>query len=87
MAQIVLRRPPDGQKFPVSLPPLLGHRDFFAPGQIIAGNGAGGVHDLLRSTCGHYLASVDAGSGADVHDIVRRAHGVLVVLHHQKSVA
>ena len=36
---------------------------------------------------GHHLAAVDPGPGADVDDIVRGPHGVLVVLHHDQGVA
>ncbi len=60
---------------------------FFAAGEVVPGDGAGGVHDLLRGAAGHHLASVDPGPGADVHDIVGGPHGVLVVLHHQEGVA
>ncbi|CAN4071269.1 hypothetical protein HHFLNI_HHFLNI_04310, partial [Dysosmobacter welbionis] len=40
-----------------------------------------------RCTGGHHLAAVDAGAGTDVDQVVRRPHGVLVVLHHQQGVA
>ena len=85
--QVVLRRPPDGEEVAVALPPLGGHGDLLPAGQVVAGDGAGGVHDLLGGAAGHHLAAVDPGAGADVHDIVGGAHGVLVVLHHQQGVA
>ena len=85
--QVVLRRPPDGEKFSAALPALRRDGDLPPPGEVVAGDGAGGVHDLLGRAAGHHLAAVDPGSGADIHDIVRCAHGVLVVLHHQQGVA
>ena len=87
VAQIVLRRPQHLQVLSVPLPALLRHRDLPPPGEVVAGEGAGGVHDLLRCAAGHDLSAVDAGPGAHVHDIVGGPHGVLIVLHHQQGVA
>ena len=85
--QVVLRSAPDGEHLAVALPPLSGHGDLLPTGQVVAGDGAGGVHDLLGGACGHHIAAVDARARADVHDIVGGSHGVLVVLHHQQGVA
>ena len=56
-------------------------------GQILARVGPGLRHQILDGALGHDLAAVDACTGADVHDVVRRAHGVLVVLDHDEGVA
>ena len=85
--QVVLRRAPDGEEVPAALAALGGDGDPFAAGQVVAGDGAGGVHDLFGGAGGHHLSAVNAGAGADVHDIVGRPHGVLVVLYHQQGVA
>ena len=41
----------------------------------------------LHTAGRHDLTAVHTGTGADVHDIVRIAHGVLVVLHHDDRIA
>src|SRR5699024_7184848 len=87
VVQVVLRRSNDFQVLPVSSPALLGDGNFSAPGQVVAGDGAGGVHHLLGGARRHDLAPVDARTRAHVDDIVGRPHGVLVVLHHQQGVA
>ena len=85
--KVVLCRPKYLQKLPVPLLPLPGDGDLSAPGQILAGDGAGGVHHLLRSARRHDLAPVDPRAGAYVDDIVGRPHGVLVMLHHQQGIS
>ena len=57
------------------------------PEEIVAGNAALGLADILYAACGYDLAAVHTGTGAYVHDIVRAAHGVLVVLYHDDRVA
>ena len=58
-----------------------------SPERYCTGDGAGAVHDLLQGACRNDFAAVDARAGANVHNIIRRAHGVLVVLHHNQRVA
>ena len=38
----------DGELFPVSFPPLLGHRDLFPAAEILAGNGFRHLADFIR---------------------------------------
>ena len=85
--QVVLRRSDDFQALAVPRPPGLRHGDLLLAGEILARQAVGVGHDLLRRTGGHHLAAVDAGAGADVDEVVRRPHGVLVVLHHQEGIA
>ena len=84
--QVVFRRPPDGQET-CGLPPFRGHGNFFPAGQIVSGDGARGVHNILRRPLCHHLAPVLPGAGADIHNIVRRPHSVLIVFHHDHAVA
>ena len=65
----------------------LGHGNALAAGEIVAGNAALGLADILYAACGYDLAAVHTGTGAYVHDIVRAAHGVLVVLDHNDRIA
>ena len=87
MVQIVLRSPPNGEAVPVAGPAAGGDRNFFGAGEILAGDGCRHGHDLLCGACGDDLAAVDPGGRADIHNVVRGPHGVLVVLHHNEGVA
>lgn len=44
------------------------------------------VHDLLWRALSNDLATVHAGTWADVHHVVGQTYGVLVVLHHDHRV-
>ena len=65
----------------------LGHGNALAAGEVVAGNAALGLADILYAACGYDLAAMHTGTGAYVHDIIRAAHGVLVVLYHDDRVA
>ena len=39
------------------------------------------------SASGHDLAAMNACARAYIHDIIRAAHGVLIVLHHDDRIA
>ena len=55
--------------------------------QVLPRNRLLALHNLLRRALRHHIAAVDARAGADVDDVVGRAHGLLVVLHHDERVA
>ena len=59
----------------------------FAAGKVLAGHTARGIADVLHTAGGHDLAAMHTGTGADIHNIVRLAHGVLVVLYYNQGVA
>ena len=61
--------------------------DFDFAGEVLAGEGGGVVHDLLRGAVGDEVAAVFAGSGAEVEDVVGFADGVFVVLDDEDGVA
>ena len=63
------------------------HGDLLFPGQILPGDGLGAGDDFIHRTCRHYLTAVAARAGANVHDEVGSAHGILVMLHHDQGVA
>ena len=44
-------------------------------------------HQLFRRAAGDELAAVRARARADIHNIVRRAHGIFIVLDNDKGVA
>ena len=85
--EVVLARAHHGQRLAVGLAPLLRQRDLARAGQVLPGDAVRARHDLLRRALGHDVAAVDAGAGADVHHVVGREDGVLVVLHHDHGVA
>ena len=59
----------------------------FAAGKVLAGHTARGIADILHAAGGHDLAAMHTGTGADIHNIVRLAHGVLVMLYYNQGVA
>ena len=63
------------------------HGDRLLAGQVLPGDGVGFAQDAFEPAAGDDLATVHAGPGADVHDVVGAANGLLVVLHHQHRVA
>ena len=74
--------------------PLAGERariragdDLDLAGEVLAGDGRGVVHDLLRCAVGDEVAAVFAGSGAEIEDVVGLADGVFVVLDDEDGVA
>ena len=44
-------------------------------------------HHLRRGARRHHLTAVNTGAGADVDEVIGGAHGVLVMLHHDETVA
>jgi hypothetical protein len=55
--------------------------------EVLAGDGLGGVHDLLRGAICDEEAAVLTCSGAEVEDVVGVADGVFVVLDDENGVA
>ena len=67
--------------------PFLRNRNLPFAGQILAGDGGRILHDLLGISHSHHFSAVLSGSRADIHDIVRRQHGILVMLHDNQGVS
>ena len=65
---------------------LRGDRDGFFAGEILAGDGFRDRHDLLRSAAGNDLTASGTRTGSYVHDVIRGAHGILVVLDNDDCV-
>ena len=64
-----------------------GHLNAAAASHVVAGNGLGVLQQLLKAAGVHDFAAVLAGAGPHIHDPVGFAHGVFVVLNHDKRVA
>ncbi len=73
--------------FLVARTPRARHGDVFAPGKIIARDGLGVVHDLLRRALRDDLAAVDAGTRADIDDMIGGEDRVLVMLDDDHCIA
>ena len=82
LPEVVLLRSPDMEELPVSGAADVGKGHPLFPGQVLARQGIRVGHDLLRRARRHDFPAVDARPGADVDEVVRLPHGVLVVLHH-----
>ena len=85
--QIVLARAADEEAFSVSLAVPGWHGYLPRAGEVLARDAPGLGADVLHRALGHDLAAVDARAGADVHNPVRRAHRLLVVLDDDERVA
>ena len=85
--QVVLRRAVHNEVMAVSLPPHRRHGDRPLAREVLPRQRVRILHDFLRRTGCHHPSSVAARPGADVDEVVRRAHGVLVVLHHNEGIA
>ena len=55
--------------------------------QETAGDRGAAAHDGRHRALGHDVAAVDPAAGAEVHDVLGPADGLLVVLHHDDRVA
>ena len=85
--QVVFRGAPDHEALSAAFPAPFRHRDKAFPAEILAGHGFRTGTDILDRPGRHHIAAVYPGARADVNHIVRGAHGVLVVLHHNQGVA
>ena len=83
----MLARAADHERVAVSGAALRGHGDLHFAGQILPGDGALAARDLLRCAGADHFPAVHARARADVDEIVRRAHGVLIVLDDDERVA
>ena len=85
--EVVLGRALDLEELAAPLAPGRGHLDFLDPAEVLPGDGVRAALDVLQRALGHHLSPVDTRPGADVHNVVGGADGVLVVLHHDEGVA
>ena len=63
------------------------HFDFFASAEICTRYGALHRHNFLYTACRNDFTAAAPCTGADIHNKIRRAHGILVMLHHNQGVA
>ncbi len=87
MLQIILLRAPDGQLLSVSGAPLFRERNAFLPGKILSCYAPRAGADILDTALCHNLTAVHARAGADVDNIIRRAHSFLVVFDNHKRIS
>jgi hypothetical protein len=73
---VTLSRAPDGR-----------HRDLAFAGEVLPGQAVGGAHDLIGRPFGDDAATMHAGTGAHVDDVVSCADRFLVVLDHNHGIA
>ena len=66
---------------------FLWNRNGKPSGEISASDGSRAVHDLLGRADGHHFSAMFSRSRPDIHNTVRRPHGILVVLYHQHAVS
>ena len=85
--QVVLRRAADDELMSVPLPAYRGDGDLLSTAEILAGDRLGAGTEIVHRSRADHLSAVDAGARADVDDMVRRAHGLFVMLHHNQGIS
>ena len=65
----------------------LRHFHILSARKIRAGDAALDLADVCHAARSHDLAAVHTGTGADIHNIVSLAHGILVVFDYDQGVA
>ena len=85
--EVVLPRAAHDELMAVAFAPLFRDGNELLSGQVLAGDGIFAADNVLHRALRDDIAAVDARAGADVHDLVGGAHGVLVVLYYDQRVA
>jgi hypothetical protein len=67
--------------------PELGYRDFFCPGQILAGQRTGTGADIAGRSVRHQMAAEASRARPEVDHVVGAADGLFIVLDYQHGVA
>ena len=86
MLEVVDRAALYFELFAAALAAHLGHGDEFSAGEILTGDGIA-LQQLVHRALKYDLAAVAARARANVHDMIGREHGVLVVLDHDQRIA
>ncbi len=77
----------DDNTVTVARPPLIRHIDLLRARQILPGQGFLAVHDILHGALRDQFAAVNTRARSDVHDMVCRVHGILIVLDYHQGIA
>ena len=85
--EVVHRTALDRDALAVAFAPDFGHRNEFFARKVLSGNGFVAFQQLVYRALEHDLAAVASRPRTDVHDVVSRKHGVLVMLDHNERVA
>ena len=72
---------------PVRRPPPRRNGDLLFAREVLSGEALFVADDFRIAAGGNDLAAADAGTGAEIDDVVGRAHGVFVVLDDEDGVA
>ena len=84
--QIVFCCSANGKRFSVALSSYGRNRDLLYARQVLTGNGFGFGNNILQCAGGHDLTAMAARSWAHIHNVIRRAHCILVMLYYNQGV-
>ena len=87
MLEVVYRTALDRDALAAAFAPDFGHRNEFSARKILSGDGFITFQQLVYRALEHDLAAVASRPRTDIHNVVSRKHGVLVVLDHDERVA
>ncbi|OPZ71701.1 MAG: hypothetical protein BWY80_01275 [Firmicutes bacterium ADurb.Bin456] len=79
--QVMLRRSFKQKFMPVSCAVLGGNGYFQFTGQVLASKRFFRSHYVFQPPCGHYLSSMYAGPGANIHNIIRCFDRIFIMFH------
>lgn len=87
IAQVIFPCTPYSKVIAVAGAAGLRYGNAFAAGEIIAGDTALCLADVLHAASGYDLTAMHACARAYIHDIIRAAHGIFIMLHHNQGIA
>ena len=85
--QIVFVSAMDGERESVSFSPLFRQRDVFLTAQVLSRDGVLHLHHILRRTLRDDGAAIFPCAGADIHDPVCGADGILIMLDDDERIS
>src|SRR5262249_23035682 len=85
--EIVLPRATHRQRLSRAVAPPRRSIDTSLAGEVLPGRRCFALEDVIDPALRHDLAAVNAWTWAHLHDVIRRAYGLLVVLDHNYGVA
>ena len=85
--RLLCRAPAHDDRFAAGGPALARDTDGLLAAEILAGERLVVIQDLFQWPLGHDFTAMNAGTGADFEDVVRRPNRVGVVLDHDHGIA
>ena len=86
MLKIVFSCPFDDNAAAVARPPRIRYIDLLRARQILPGQRFLAAHNILHAALRDQLTAVKTRARTDIHDMVRRVHGILIVFNDNQRI-